>query len=58
VSTRITQPDGGAPCARHLQGERHVLLGRPILEQAEVLKHDPQPPPQVWDIPGDRSATV
>src|SRR5205823_15052439 len=42
--------DRRAPRPRHLEREGHVLLGRAVLEQPEILEHDAQPAPQPRDV--------
>ena len=39
--------DGVAPRAGHLQREGHVLLGRPVFQQPEVLEDDAEPAAQL-----------
>jgi hypothetical protein len=48
VSTRFTLGAIESRRAPVTKGEGHVLFRRPVLEQAEILEHDPEPAAKPW----------
>src|SRR5205807_10629090 len=50
--------DRRPPRPGHLERERHVLLGRAVFEQPEVLEHDAEPPAQHRDVLAARLGQV